>query len=58
MELAVDPVGLLTRERYPAKGAGTPLAHPVVCALDLAMTSRGREALDQWDPPEGFIRVW
>ena len=58
VELAVDPVGLLTRTRYKAKNAEVPLAHPVVCALDLAATSRGREALDQWDPPEGFTRVW
>lgn len=58
VELAVDPVGLLTHDRYPAKKAGAPLAHPVACALDLAATSRGREALDQWDPPEGFARVW
>lgn len=58
VELAVDPVGLLTRNRYAAKSASSPLAHPVACALDLAATSRGREALDQWDPPEAFTRVW
>jgi len=58
VELAVDPVGLLTHNRYVAKTAGAPLAHPVVCALDLAATSRGREAIGQWDPPEGFVRVW
>ncbi len=58
IELVVDPVGLLTHDRFPAKAAGAPLAHPVACALDLAATSRGREALDQWEPPEGFVRVW
>ncbi len=58
IELAVDPVGLLTHDRFPATKAGAPLAHPVACALDLAATSRGREALDQWEPPEGFVRVW
>jgi DNA-binding transcriptional ArsR family regulator len=58
LELAVDPVGLLTHDRYPATNAETPLAHPVACALELAATSRGREALDQWDPPKGFVRVW
>lgn len=57
IELAIDPAGLLTHDRHPA-GAGVPLAHPVACALELAATSRGREALDQWDPPRGFVRVW
>jgi hypothetical protein len=28
-------------------------------ALDLARDAgRGREALEQWNPPEGFVRVW
>jgi len=58
IELAVDPVGLLTHDRFPAKKSRAPLAHPVACALDLAATSRGSEALDQWEPPEGFVRVW
>lgn len=58
VELAVDPVGLLTHDRYPAGKTGPPLAHPVACALELATTSRGREALDQWEPPTGFVRVW
>lgn len=58
VELAVDPVGLLTHGRYSTGKAGPPLAHPVACALELATTSRGREALDQWEPPEGFVRVW
>ena len=58
IELAVDPVGLLTHDRYPARRAGAPLAHPVACALGLAATSRGREVLDQWEPPKGFVRVW
>lgn len=58
IELAVDPVGLLTHDRFPARKTESPLAHPVACALDLAATSRGREALDQWELPEGFVRVW
>lgn len=58
IEVSVDPIGLVTRSRYPARSATAPLAHPVFCALDLAATSRGRESLDQWDPPEGFVRVW
>lgn len=58
IELVIDPVGLLTHDRFSATNAGASLAHPVACALDLAATSRGREALDQWEPPEGFVRVW
>ena len=54
----VDPTGLATVNRHPAKKGGVPLAHPLFCALDLTATSRDREALEQWDPPEGFTRVW
>lgn len=58
VELAVDPIGLLTRSRYQSNTGDAPLSHPVFCALDLAATSRGREVLDQWNPPVGFVRVW
>lgn len=58
IQVTADPIGLVTRDRHAVSGADVPLAHPVFCALDLAATSRGREALDQWDPPEGFVRVW
>lgn len=58
VEVRVDPIGLVTHERFPTKGTGAPLAHPLYCALDLTATARDREALDQWNPPEGFNRVW
>jgi hypothetical protein len=58
VELSVDLTGLATTTRYARPGASTPLAHPVFSALELAGMSRGREALDQWDPPERFVRVW
>lgn len=57
--LAVDPSGLIVSHRHRAPGDGRmPLAHPLFCALDLTATSRDREALDQWNPPEEFTRVW
>lgn len=58
IEVRVDPTGLATVDRHPAKRGGVPLAHPLFCALDLTATSRDREALEQWNPPEGFTRVW
>ncbi len=56
--LAVDPVGLISTRRYEHSGLPLPLAHPLFCALDLTQSSRDREALEQWTPPEGFTRVW
>ncbi|WP_146221025.1 transcriptional regulator [Mycolicibacterium moriokaense] len=36
-----------------------PLARPLFVALDLAQDpGRGREILDQWNPPEPWARVW
>lgn len=36
-----------------------PLAAPLFVALDLAQDAgRGREILNDWDPPEGWTRVW
>jgi hypothetical protein len=36
-----------------------PLVHPLFAALDLARDpARGRAVVEQWDPPEGFPRVW
>lgn len=58
IEIRVDPTGLATVDRHPAKRGRVPLAHPLFCALDLTAASRDREALEQWDPPEGFTRVW
>lgn len=58
VEVRVDPIGLVTRALHPAPQAGAPLAHPLFCALDLTATSRDREALEQWAPPEEFTCVW
>lgn len=58
VSLAVDPTGLIVGQRWMPNHANLPIAHPLFCALDLTATSRDREALDQWDPPEGFVRVW
>lgn len=35
-----------------------PAVQPVVAALDLALDPRGREILEEFDPPEGWRRVW
>jgi len=57
-QLSADPIGLITSARYDQGTLGWPLAHPLFCALDLTASSRDREALEQWTPPDGFIRVW
>ena len=57
-QLSADPIGLITNERFGSDLMGWPFAHPVFCALDLTASARDREALDQWNPPEGFTRVW
>lgn len=54
----VDPTGLVASSSHHVVGERCAIAHPLYCALDLARTSRGREALEQWSPPEGFARVW
>jgi hypothetical protein len=56
--VTIDPIGLVTRTRFHQRGLQLPLAHPLFCALDLTRTSRDREALEQWTPPDGFTRVW
>ena len=56
--LAADPTGLIVSHRHRPRPDDVPLAHPLFCALDLTATSRDREALDQWNPPEKFTRVW
>lgn len=56
--LSADPVGLLTRDRHRIGSLLWPVAHPLFCALDLTVSARDREALEQWTPPEGFTRVW
>jgi hypothetical protein len=57
-QLSADPIGLITNERFGSDVMGWPFAHPLFCALDLTASARDREALDQWNPPEGFTRVW
>jgi hypothetical protein len=56
--LSVDPIGLITAERYHAGSLAWPVAHPLFCALDLTEAARDREALEQWSPPPEFERVW
>jgi hypothetical protein len=56
--LSVDPVGVITRTRYAVASLPWPAAHPLFCALDLTASSRDREALEQWTPPQEFTRVW
>ncbi len=56
--LSVDPIGLITAERFRAGALAWPAAHPLFSALDLTAASRDHEALEQWTPPEGFTRVW
>ncbi|HZJ26830.1 MAG TPA: hypothetical protein VFF40_07445 [Acidimicrobiia bacterium] len=58
--VAVAPLPVVTAPRFD-HGSKWFLAHPLVVALDLAHDpSRGREALDAWDPQgvPGFRRVW
>lgn len=57
-QLSADPIGLITHERFGSESIGWPFAHPLFCALDLTASARDREALEQWNPPEGFTRVW
>jgi len=58
VQFGVDPVGYLTTERFLDIDRDWWTAHPLFCALDLAAASRDREALDAWNPPVGFTRVW
>ncbi len=58
VHLTVDPVGYLTTDRFSDIDRCWRVAHPLFCALDLATASRDREALEEWNPPEGFTRVW
>ena len=56
--LAVDPTGLIVSHRHRPRPDDNPLADPLFCALDLTASSRNREALEQWNPPEELARVW
>ncbi len=58
--IAVAPLTVVSAPRFD-HGREWYLAHPLAVALDLAHDpSRGREALDAWDPQgvPGFRRVW
>ena len=58
--VALAPLPVVTAPRF-RRGSGWLLTHPLAVALDLARDpSRGREALDAWDPQgvPGFRRVW
>jgi hypothetical protein len=56
--LSADPNGFVTKQAFDARSFAWPVAHPLFCALDLTRSSRDREALEQWTPPEEFTRVW
>jgi hypothetical protein len=59
--LKAAPVSAACSERVRDGSApdGWPLARPLFVALDLAQDpGRGREILDQWQPPEPSARVW
>lgn len=58
VRLTADPNGFVGRDPRQAPGLAWPLAHPLFCALDLTAAARDREALDQWTPPEPYVRVW
>lgn len=54
--LSADPNGFVTKEG--SDMGSWSVAAPLFCALDLTHSSPGREALEQWTPPERFTRVW
>jgi hypothetical protein len=58
VRLTRDPTGFVSGHGYQVPSFAWPVAHPLFCALDLTATSRDREALEQWTPPEQFTRVW
>lgn len=57
--ICVAPVLTMLTPRWVRPGEPWPVVHPVVVALDLATDkARGVEILEQWVPPEPFVRVW
>ncbi len=57
--VAVAPLPVVCDRRYDVPGEMWPGAHPLFVALDLAQDpARGAEALQQWQPPAPFQRVW
>jgi hypothetical protein len=57
--IAVAPLPMVCRPRYDVPGEVWPGTNPLFVALDLAQDpARGAEALDHWQPPTPFSRVW
>ena len=62
--VTVAPVRYAVTHRYDAARRGLsntewPVVHPVIVALDLTRSgARGEEILEEFEPPEGFRRVW
>jgi hypothetical protein len=62
--ITVAPLRYVVTHRYDAAGRGLsntewPVVHPVIAALDLTRSgARGQEILEDFEPPEGFRRVW
>jgi hypothetical protein len=62
--VTVAPVRYAVTHRYDAARRGLsntewPVVHPVIAALDLTRSgARGQEILEDFEPPEGFRRVW
>lgn len=59
LRVAPVPQACTLRRPAPASGLPWPLAHPLFVALDLATDpGRGREILENWEPPKDVTRVW
>ena len=62
--VTVAPMRYDVTHRYDASARSLsksewPVVHPVIAALDLTRSgARGQEILDEFQPPEGFRRVW
>ncbi|MCL4446278.1 MAG: hypothetical protein M1134_05330 [Actinobacteria bacterium] len=62
--VTVTPLRYVVTHRYDAAQLGLsktewPVVHPVIAALDLTRSgARGQEILEDFEPPEGFRRVW
>lgn len=62
--ISVAPMRYVVTHRYDAASRGLsnsewPVVHPVIAALDLTRSgARGQEILEEFEPPEGFRRVW
>jgi hypothetical protein len=62
--VTVAPLRYVVTHRFDAARRGLsntewPVVHPVIAALDLTRSgARGQEILEDFEPPEGFRRVW